>query len=77
MQTQHPEPPKPKRALSTFGGVSILAGGLVIGAIVLIAYARPDLGYKIGLAGMVSSAAIAQVMILVGGWLVWRALRDR
>jgi len=51
---------------------------LVIGAIVLIAtYANSDLGYRLGLAGTVSSSAIAQVMILVGGWLVWRALRRR
>jgi hypothetical protein len=65
--------------LAAFGAVCVLAGltGLVALAVAVYGEAPADHGWalRLGLAGSLLASATAQVLVMIGGWAMWRALR--
>lgn len=66
--------------LAAVSGVLLLVAGLAgMAAIVAAAYGRsPEAfawAYRLGLPGSLAASAVAQILVLTGGWLCWRALR--
>lgn len=73
--------PSGQLALGVFGALCLLAGlgGLVV--LALTVYGGPPSDHaramRLGLAGSVLASAVAQVLALIGGWALWRALNQR
>ena len=69
--------PKAVRAAVT-GVILVLAGSLALLALVYIGNSRSSLAERalidVGLAGSVLISALAQVAVLFGVWLLWRAV---
>jgi hypothetical protein len=67
------------RALT--GIVLVLIGGVALGALIYVSNSRdPDAEHAmiaLGLAGSVLVSAIAQAMVVVGLYLLWRTARPR
>lgn len=65
--------------LAVLGAVCALAGaGLLVGLFIVVFAENPTLSryaLGLGLAGATLISAIAQVAVLLGLWLVWRARR--
>ena len=68
------------RPTSLVLGLVLLMGGLAgLAAIITLLYdpsvASRAWGFRLGLAGGSAASALAQTLVLVGGWMVWRSLR--
>jgi hypothetical protein len=65
--------------MAAFGAVSVLTGlaGLAALAVAVYGEAPADHAWalRLGLAGSLLASAVAQLLVLIGGWVVWRALR--
>ena len=66
-------------ALAGFGAFCLVAGlgGLVALAVAVYGGAPAERiwAVRLGLAGSLLASAVAQVLVLVGGWALWRGLR--
>lgn len=67
----------PRPGLALFGLVCLLAGLVGIAGLVVAVYGASDAcaawAMKLGLAGSLLASAFAQVLVLLGGWSLWRA----
>lgn len=67
--------------LALFGALCLLAGLAGVAALAVVIYgAAPGeqaWALRLGLAASLLASAVAQVLVLVGGWALWRALRRR
>jgi hypothetical protein len=68
-----------RRAL--LGGLCFLVGAVTIGLLIFISNSQNPTAVQammdLGLAGTALVSATAQLLIFLGGWLVWRATRRR
>jgi hypothetical protein len=68
----------PRRGLALFGLVCLLAGLAGIAGLMVAVYGASDActawAMRLGLAGSLLASAFAQVLVLLGGWSLWRAL---
>lgn len=62
------------------GAPLFLVGVAMMAAVIFTAYgtsqASWSAGYRLGLPGTLLASAVAQLLILTGGWLIWRAIPD-
>ena len=74
-----PPPAKPRTGLAIAGLICLflgLAGFTAIAAVVYGDDARAEAwSIRLGLAGGLLASATAQILILLGGWMIWQALR--
>lgn len=65
--------------LALFGLISLAAGLAGMAAVVVAVYGSSDActawAMRLGLAGSLLASAVAQVLVLLGGWAIWRATR--
>jgi len=71
--------PNRRPGLALFGAACLLAG-LVGGALLLVAVyggspAAERRALQFGLGGCLLASAVAQILVLVGGWALWSGLR--
>jgi len=63
------------------GALLFLAGALIIAVLIFISNSQDPAAVQammdLGLAGSALVSATAQLMIFLGGWMVWRATRRR
>ncbi len=75
------EPRKAPLAWALIGAVMALGGAAVFAGVVFIGNSRSSSAehamISLGLAGSVLVSAVAQGMVIVGAWMVWRATRRR
>ncbi|WP_068876022.1 MULTISPECIES: hypothetical protein [unclassified Phenylobacterium] len=68
----------PRPGLALFGLACLLAGLTGIAALMVAVYGTSDActawAMKLGLAGSLLASAFAQVLVLLGGWSLWRAI---
>jgi hypothetical protein len=68
-------------ARAALGAIFVLVGGLALAALFFIGNSRSPIAERamisLGLAGSVLISAIAQTLVVVGLWLLWRAARRR
>lgn len=68
-------------ARAVTGLLLVLVGGAALGALVYISNSRSPSAERamigLGLAGSVLVSGIAQAMVIIGLWMVWRATRRR
>jgi len=76
-----PEPRSAPLVRACVGVALVVVGGLALAALIYISNSRDPAAehamISLGLAGSVLVSAIAQAMVVVGLWLVWRAARRR
>jgi hypothetical protein len=72
-----PPGPRPWRAQAITGALLILTGSAALLALLYVTYneseAAEHLMIGVGLAGSVMISALAQIAIVIGVWLLWRA----
>lgn len=63
------------------GALVFLVGALTIGVLIFINNSRDPAAVKVmmdlGLAGSAMVSATAQLLVFLGGWLIWRGMRRR
>ena len=68
-----------RRALA--GVALVLIGGLTLGFLVFVSNSQSDgavhLMMSLGLAGSALLSAIAQGLVFLGGWMLWKSARRR
>jgi hypothetical protein len=73
--------PKRSRGLAAFGLVCLIVGVSGLAALFVAVYgdapANDVWSVRLGLAGSLLASAAAQLLVLVGGWALWRGLRRR
>ncbi|HEY0647917.1 hypothetical protein [Phenylobacterium sp.] len=75
-------PPSPGRPLLAVSGALCLLAGLAgLAALAVAVYGGAPSNHawalRLGLAGSLLASAAAQVLVLIGGWALWRGLRRR
>jgi hypothetical protein len=67
--------------LAVFGAMSLIVGLAAAAVLAVAIYGdHPEAQHRalqLGLAGGLLASAVAQVLILVGGWALWSGLRRR
>jgi len=80
-QPQQAGAPNRRPGLVVFGAVSLIAGLVGAAALAVTLYSdAPEAQHRalqLGLAGGLLASAVAQILILVGGWALWSGLRRR
>lgn len=78
-------PPPSRRTRLKLGGVAIGLGMFLVGAasmagVIFTLYDTSpmswEIGYHMGLPGTLLASAVAQLLILIGGWMIWRSIPD-
>lgn len=63
------------------GALVFLVGALTIGVLIFINNSRDPAAVKVmmdlGLAGSAMVSATAQLLVFLGGWMIWRGMRRR
>ena len=74
---RHPSPRRASVLRCVVGAMMVIAGAAAIGALVWIGNSHDRLAqrlmFDLGLAGTGLISAGAQVLILIGAWLMWRS----
>ncbi|WP_296600663.1 hypothetical protein [Phenylobacterium sp.] len=74
-----PPPAKPRTGLAVAGLICLVLGLAGFAAIAAVVYGDSALAetwaIRLGLAGGLLASATAQILILIGGWMIWRATR--
>lgn len=83
MSSPVPGAARPRRSLTlaAFGLLCLVAGVGGLAALFVAVYgdtpANGVWSVRLGLAGSLLASAAAQLLVLVGGWALWRGLRRR
>jgi hypothetical protein len=81
MTSATPNGARPKRGLALFGLLCLAAGLGGLAALAAAVYggepADQAWALRLGLAGSLLASAFVQVLVLIGGWALWRGLRRR
>lgn len=74
-----PPPARPRTGLVVAGLVLLVVGLIGFVAIAAVVYGDSAVAeswaIRLGLAGGLLASATAQILILIGGWMIWRATR--
>lgn len=81
LQSQETGAPRRRPGLALFGAASLTMGLVGGGVLAMAVYGdAPEAQHRamqLGLAGGLLASAVAQLLILVGGWALWSGLRRR